>query len=149
MRNAALRYVTLRYTTLLRFAPLLRYCFASWLLITIPSRKELFFCSFSCVCPKKQLPLHIFSARVRISQSQIKNWDNIVKAQGYEGLRMVGQHGRPPKKYDMGRPKKQESQTELEILQRELKYLRAENAYLKKLRALVLEKEAQRRKNEL
>ncbi len=106
-------------------------------------------CKIICEYRKKQLPLHIFSARVRISQSQIKNWDNIVKAQGYEGLRMVGQHGRPPKKYDMGRPKKQEPQTELEILQRELKYLRAENAYLKKLRALVLEKEAQRRKNEL
>ena len=106
-------------------------------------------CKIICEYRKKQLPLHIFSARVRISQSQIKNWDNIVKAQGYEGLRIVGQHGRPPKIKDMGRPKKREPQTKLEKLQLENEYLRAENAYLKKLRALRIEEEAQRQRSKL
>jgi transposase len=40
----------------------------------------------------------------------------------------------------MGRPKKKVPQTELEKLQEELRYLRAENAYLKKLGALVEER---------
>ena len=40
----------------------------------------------------------------------------------------------------MGRPKKKEPMTELEKLQRENELLRAENAYLKKLRALMTEK---------
>jgi transposase len=40
----------------------------------------------------------------------------------------------------MGRPKKKLPETELEKLQEELRYLRAENAYLKKLRALVQER---------
>lgn len=42
----------------------------------------------------------------------------------------------------MGRPKKKAPETELEKLQEELEYLRAENALLKKVRALMAEKEA-------
>jgi hypothetical protein len=41
----------------------------------------------------------------------------------------------------MGRLKKKEPVTELEKLQRENELLRAENAYLKKLRALMTKKE--------
>jgi transposase len=40
----------------------------------------------------------------------------------------------------MDRPKKKLPETELEKLQEELRYLRAENAYLKKMRALVQER---------
>jgi transposase len=40
----------------------------------------------------------------------------------------------------MGRPQKKELQTEQEKMEEELRYLRAENAYLKKLRALVKER---------
>lgn len=105
-------------------------------------------CKIICEYRKKHLPLHIFSAQVRISQTRIREWNSIVKAQGYEGLRLIGRHGRPPKQYDMGRPKKREPQTEQEKLIRELEYLRAENAYLKKLRALMIEKESQKRKRE-
>ena len=36
----------------------------------------------------------------------------------------------------MGRPKRKQPETELEKLQEELRYLRAENALLKKLKAL-------------
>lgn len=42
----------------------------------------------------------------------------------------------------MGRPKKKAPETELEKLQEELEYLRAENALLKKVKALMAEKEA-------
>ncbi len=45
----------------------------------------------------------------------------------------------------MGRPKKQEPQTELERLRYENEYLRAENALLKKVRALMEEEESRLR----
>lgn len=106
-------------------------------------------CEIVCNYQKKIVPLHDICAKYNVSQSQVTIWCRIVREQGYEGLRNIKNRGRPPKNQDMGRPKKREPQTELEKLQRELEYLRAENAYLKKLRALVLEKEAQKRKNEL
>lgn len=106
-------------------------------------------CEIVSKCQKRDVSLHEFCARHRVSQSVLKQWCHIVDVHGYESLRNIKKRGRPPKNKDMGRPKKREPQTELEKLQRELEYLRAENAYLKKLRALVLEKEAQKRKNEL
>lgn len=45
-------------------------------------------------------------------------------------------------KRTMGRPKKKAPETELEKLQEEVEYLRAENALLKKVKALMAEKEA-------
>lgn len=44
--------------------------------------------------------------------------------------------------HTMARPRKKAPETELEKLQEELEYLRAENALLKKVRALMAEKEA-------
>ena len=61
----------------------------------------------------------------------------MVRKEGYEALRNVNS-GR--KQIDLGRPKKQAPQTDLEKLQRENELLRTENAYLKKLRALMIEK---------
>lgn len=55
--------------------------------------------------------------------------------------------GRPPKKHTMARPKKKEPQTELEKLQEENLRLRAENALLKKAKALFEEIEARKRLN--
>lgn len=104
-------------------------------------------CKIICEYRKKRIPLHLFSARVRISQSRIREWNTIVKINGYEGLRETKNIGRPPK--FMGRPKKREPQTELEKLQRENELLRAENAYLKKLRALMIEKESRLSQTEL
>ena len=43
---------------------------------------------------------------------------------------------------DMGRPKKNKSHTEVEKLRERLEYLEAENALLKKVRALVEAREA-------
>jgi len=104
-------------------------------------------CEIICEYREKHVSLHVICARYLVSQSRIYNWCKVYDQFGYEGLRETKNRGRPPK--IMGRPKKREPQTELEKLQRENEYLRAENAYLKKLRALVLEKEAQKRKNEL
>jgi transposase len=68
----------------------------------------------------------------------LRCWRGIVNREGYEALRSV-EYGR--KYASMGRPKKKEPETELEKLQRENELLRAENAYLKKLRALMTERE--------
>lgn len=106
-------------------------------------------CEIVCEHLEKSVSLREICVKYNISHSRVRVWCRIVRERGYEGLRKKKNRGRPPKNKDMGRPKKREPQTELEKLQRELEYLRAENAYLKKLRALVLEKEAQKRKNEL
>ena len=87
---------------------------------------------------KKHVPLHVASAKYRVARSTLRCWRHIVRREGYEALREV-KYGR--KYASMGRPKKKEPITELEKLQRENELLRAENAYLKKLRALMTEKE--------
>lgn len=62
------------------------------------------------------------------SPTIVKNWARILRREGQEGLRPKDR-GRPP-----GTPVRQKSETER--LQEENLRLRAENAYLKKLRAL-------------
>lgn len=74
------------------------------------------------------------------SHSCVPNWERIYLTEGPEGLyverRGHGSKGRPPQM-----PKKVE-----EDLLSEVQRLRAENAYLKKLQALVLEEERQARR---
>ena len=86
------------------------------------------------------------SLKYNVSSSQIWVWKNISKTQGYDALAIVRPRGRPPKN-DMGRPrkKKPEEMTELELLQLRVKELEAENALLKKVKALVEEREARLR----
>ena len=77
-----------------------------------------------------------------VSSSAIYEWMKIYESKGYAGLYERKKRGRPPG--IMGRPKKKtlEEMTELERLQYENERLRAEVALLKKVKALVEERDA-------
>ena len=83
------------------------------------------------------------SLKYNVSGSQLYQWRKIAANQGYDALAITRPRGRPPKN-DMGRPKKKkpEEMTELELLQLRVKELEAENALLKKVKALVEAREA-------
>ena len=83
------------------------------------------------------------SLKYNVSSSQLQRWNRIARTQGYDALAIIRPRGRPPKN-DMGRPrkKKPEEMTELERLRYENECLRAENALLKKVKALVEAREA-------
>lgn len=95
-------------------------------------------CKIVCEYAEKGVPLHRVSVKYHVSHSAISRWMLLWKKGGYAALRTIKSKGRPVK---MGRPKKQEPQTELERLRYENEYLRAEVALLKKVRALMEEKE--------
>ena len=86
------------------------------------------------------------SLKYNMSANRIYIWQRIAKTQGYDALAITRPRGRPPKN-DMGRPrkKKPEEMTELELLQLRVKELEAENALLKKVKALVEERESRLR----
>ena len=86
------------------------------------------------------------SLKYNVSSSRIRVWRRIARTQGYAALAIARPRGQPPKN-DMGRPrkKKPEEMTELELLQLRVKELEAENALLKKVKALVEEREARLR----
>lgn len=75
-----------------------------------------------------------------VSLSAVKSWVQKVKINGYDSLYHIKSQGRPSKA--MGRPKKKVPQSELEVLQERVKYLEAENALLKKVKALVEARDA-------
>ena len=95
-------------------------------------------CKIVCEFAEKGVPLRKVCAESHVSRYTVQSWTRIYRAGGYDALRNIKPPGRPKK---MGRPKKQEPQTELERLRYENEYLRAENALLKKVRALVEERE--------
>ena len=100
-------------------------------------------CKLVCLFVEKGIPLHRISAEHRVSMSALSSWIRIYRQGGYNALRTIKPIGKGCK--SMGRPKKQEPQTELERLRYENEWLRAENALLKKVRALMEEKERQQR----
>ena len=83
------------------------------------------------------------SLKYNVSANRIYVWQRIARVHGYDALATIRSRGRPPKN-DMGRPrkKKPEEMTELERLRYENECLRAENALLKKVKALVEAREA-------
>ena len=95
---------------------------------------------------ENHLPLADASLKYNVSNTQLYQWRKIAKTQGYDALAITRPRGRPSKN-DMGRPrkKKPEEMTELERLRYENECLRAENALLKKVKALVEAREARLR----
>lgn len=92
---------------------------------------------------KKGIPLHEICLRYNLSRSTVECWKRKIR----KGLSLENKRrGRPPKN-PMARPKKKEPQSGLEKLHAENPRLRAENALLKKVKALVEEQEARARLN--
>ena len=83
------------------------------------------------------------SIKYGVSASRLGVWLSTYRAGGIEALSIIKKRGRPP---GMGRPKKvQKPETELERLRRENQELKTEVALLKKVKALVEEREARLR----
>ena len=93
---------------------------------------------------KNHLPLVQASLKYGVSTGRLEVWNKIYREQGIDALLVSKKRGRPP---GMGRPRKKtfEEMTELERLREEVEYLRTENALLKKVKALVEEREARLR----
>lgn len=83
------------------------------------------------------------SLKYNASASQIKVWLKVARTQGYDALAITRPRGRLPKNaMGRSRKKKPEEMTELERLRYENECLRAENALLKKVKALVEARDA-------
>ena len=81
-----------------------------------------------------------------ISDGLLYTWVRKYKQFGYDGLELRKE--RKPKDPDMSKKTKpkdlqQSDYEKLKLLERENEYLRAENAYLKKLRALIVQKQTE------
>ena len=80
------------------------------------------------------------SIKYGVSANRLGIWLKTYRTGGLEALSITKKRGRPP---GMGRPKKvQKPETELERLRRENQELKTEVALLKKVKALVEEREA-------
>ena len=95
-------------------------------------------CKIVCEYAEKGVPLSQIYAKYNVSCSIVKIWTRAYRKGGYEALR---DKPRKPSKTIMERPKKRQPKTELERLRYENEYLRAEVALLKKVKALMEEKE--------
>ena len=92
---------------------------------------------------ENHLTLHAASLKYGASSQRISVWLKIYREEGLAALVRIKKRGRPP---GMGRPKKKSKPlTELERLRKEVQELKTENALLKKVRALVEERNARLR----
>ena len=92
---------------------------------------------------KNHLSLHAASLKYGASSTRISVWLRQYRESGWAALESIKRRGRPP---GMGRPKKNSKPlTELERLRKENLELKTENALLKKVRALVEERNARLR----
>ena len=89
------------------------------------------------VMRKEKLSQYEVSDRFQVSRHAVQMWERIYLEEGPEGL-YIERRGRK----STGRPKELKPEVEEDLIA-EVQRLRAENAYLKKLRALVLEEERQ------
>jgi len=92
---------------------------------------------------ENHLPLYSASLKYGASTQRLSVWLRMYREGGIHALEFLKKRGRPP---GMGRPKKDSKPlTELEKLRKEVQELRTENALLKKVRALVEERNARLR----
>jgi transposase-like protein len=92
---------------------------------------------------ENHLTLHAASLKYGASSQRISVWLKMYREHGWAALEVVKKRGRPP---GMGRPRKNSKPlTELERLRKEVQELKTENALLKKVRALVEERNARLR----
>lgn len=92
---------------------------------------------------ENHLSLHEAELKHGASSSRIKVWLRLYRQEGLPALERTKKRGRTP---GMGRPKKKDKPlTELERLQKENQELKTEIALLKKVRALVEERNARLR----
>ena len=91
---------------------------------------------------KEELSYSETSNRYEInSHARVKEWERIYLEEGKEGF-YIERRGRK----STGRPAKLKKEVEEDLIA-EVQRLRAENAYLKKLNALVAERERQKKKH--
>ena len=92
---------------------------------------------------ENHLTLHAASLKYGASSQRISVWLRQYRTSGIAALNSTKKRGRPP---GMGRPRKNSKPlTELERLRKEVQELKTENALLKKVRALVEERNARLR----
>jgi transposase-like protein len=92
---------------------------------------------------ENHLTLHAASLKYGASSQRMSVWLKAYRDGGLLALERIKKRGRPP---GMGRPRKNSKPlTELERLRKEVQELRTENALLKKVRALVEERNARLR----
>ncbi|MBQ6189800.1 MAG: helix-turn-helix domain-containing protein [Bacteroidaceae bacterium] len=92
---------------------------------------------------ENHLTLHAASLKYGASPQGITAWLSMYRKYGWQALEKIKRRGRPP---GMGSPKKNSKPlTELERLRKEVQELKTENALLKKVRALVEERNARLR----
>ena len=92
---------------------------------------------------ENHITLHAASLKYSASSSRISVWLKLYREHGWAALEEVKKRGRPP---GMGRPRKDSKPlTELERLRKENQELKTEIALLKKVRALVEERNARLR----
>ncbi len=80
------------------------------------------------------------------SASTVRKWKRVLESQGIDALRKTSKGYSTVKKKKAVAPKKKQNSDSQNDLQKEIEYLRMENAYLKKLHALIQEKEASQKK---
>lgn len=89
------------------------------------------------------LSLSMAAFKYNLSRTTVRRWKRKFREGGFYKLLETKKKGR---RQVMPRPKKKEPETELERLRLRVEYLEAENALLKKVKALVEERESQRQK---
>jgi transposase len=89
---------------------------------------------------EKSLSCQTVALRYQVSETAVHTWVTKVRQGGYAALTGCKKQSQPSTYMNQQKKKKQLPRTDLEKLEAEVLYLRAENAYLKKLRALVEER---------